>query len=184
AIAARDLERDVRLAWNALQQALAEERSMFRMDSIHAALGDIAELRYTSGDVPLVERAAVLARRKQAAVAHQRSLHAIGIAQVELQRLLRIDRQLVPAGELDDRSLLIPIDPAAPVQHPRTLGAMSEVRLAHEQRRLEEHLLLPDLTGRWFDQRIYGEEDRFRGYSLSIGVPLFFWDPRSRIRAA
>src|SRR5690606_2729429 len=72
----------------------------------------------------------------------------------------------------------------AAIQHPEVISAMSGVKIAHQQRRLEAHRMLPDLTGRWFDQRIYGVEDRFRGYSISVGIPLFFNDPRSRVRAA
>jgi cobalt-zinc-cadmium resistance protein CzcA len=191
--AARDLERDVRIAWNTLEQASAEARQLRRLDSLYADLVRVAELRHASGEAPLVEKASAIARRQQVAVQRDRADRALSIAQLELQRLLRTDRLLLPAAEQPVPDAL-PVMDQPPGDHPLLESARREVRMAERQRNVERHATLPDLQARWFDQRLYlneggpravtGADDLFRGYSLGIGLPIAFWDHRSRIKSA
>lgn len=191
--AARDLERDVRIAWNTLEQASAEARQLRRLDSLYADLVRVAELRHATGEAPLVEKASAIARRQQVAVQRDRADRALSIAQLELQRLLRTDRLLLPAEEQPVPDVL-PVMDQPPGDHPLLESALREVRMAERQRNVERHATLPDLSARWFDQRLYlneggpravtGADDLFRGYSLGIGLPIAFWDHRSRIKSA
>ena len=191
--AARDLERDVRLAWNTLELAAAEERQLRRLDSLYADLVRVAELRHATGEAPLVEKASAIARRQQVAVQRDRATRALAIAQLDLQRLLRTDRLLLSAAEQPVPDAL-PVMDRPPGDHPLLESARREVRLAERQRNVERHATLPDLSARWFDQRLYlneggpravtGADDLFRGYSLGIGLPIAFWDHRSRIKSA
>ncbi|WKZ66739.1 MAG: CusA/CzcA family heavy metal efflux RND transporter [Flavobacteriales bacterium] len=181
ALAARDLERDVRLAWNALSQAVEEASVLRSLDSLVGELGRVAELRHATGEVPLVEKASALARRQQVAVQRERAERAVAIAQLELKRLLRTDDPLLPASPH-------PVEASLPdatiTAHPLLDRAEGEVLLAHQLKRVEGNRALPDMQGRWFNQRIYGVSDEFRGYSLTIGLPIAFWDQRGRIKGA
>jgi len=191
--AVRDLERDVRVAWNTLELAAAEERQLRRLDSLYADLVRVAELRHATGEAPLVEKASAIARRQQVAVQRYRATRALAIAQLDLQRLLRTDGLLLPAAEQPVPDLL-PVMDLPPADHPLLESARREVRMAERQHNVERHATLPDLSARWFDQRLYlnegspravtGADDLFRGYSLGIGLPIAFWDHRSRIKSA
>ncbi|MBL7964920.1 MAG: CusA/CzcA family heavy metal efflux RND transporter [Flavobacteriales bacterium] len=182
-MAARDLERDVRLAWNALAQAVEEARVLRSLDSLVNELGRVAELRHATGEAPMVEKASALARKQQVNVQRERADRAVTIAQLELQRLLRTDRSLLPEASH-------PVEAAQPAElpdladHPELERAERQVMLAHRLKKVEGQRAMPDLQGRWFDQRLYGVEDEFRGYSLTIGLPIAFWDHRGRIRSA
>ncbi|MBK7946900.1 MAG: CusA/CzcA family heavy metal efflux RND transporter [Flavobacteriales bacterium] len=182
-LAARDLERDVRMAWNALALAVEEAKVLRSLDSLMSELGRVAELRHATGDAPLVEKASAMARKQQVTVQRTRAERSIAIAQLELQRLLRTERSFLPAAAH-------PVEAAFPESdvslnaHPSLDRAEREVHLAHRLKQVEGHRALPDFQGRWFDQRLYGVSDRFQGYSLSIGLPIAFWDQRGRIRSA
>jgi cobalt-zinc-cadmium resistance protein CzcA len=182
-VAARDLERDVRLAWNGLEKAASEAVLLRRLDSLYADLERVVELRHAAGEIPLVEKASAMARRQQVAVQRTRAERALGIAQLELQRLMRTDRILLPAGAAAAPPVAMPDDNTGP-DHPALLAAQRETAVAQQLKRVESNRLLPDIQGRWFDQRLYGVNDQFRGYSLSLGLPLAFWDHRSRIKSA
>ncbi|MFN3876512.1 MAG: TolC family protein, partial [Flavobacteriales bacterium] len=180
-LAARDLERDVRLAWNALSQAVERARVLRALDSLTNELGRVAELRHATGEAPLVEKASALARRQQAAVQREQAEREVAIAQLELKRLLRTDRDLLPA---EPHPVQASLPEGILASHPLLDRAECEVLLARRLKQVEGHRVLPDLHGRWFDQRIYGVPDEFRGYSLTIGLPIAFWDQRGRIRGA
>ena len=182
-LAARDLERDVRMAWNALALAVEEAKVLRSLDSLMSELGRVAELRHATGDAPLVEKASAMARKQQVAVQLARAERSITIAQLELQRLLRTERSFLPAAAHPVEAALPESD--VPLNaHPSLDRAEREVHLAHRLKQVEGHRALPDFQGRWFDQRLYGVSDRFQGYSLSIGLPIAFWDQRGRIRSA
>lgn len=192
--AARDLERDVRMAWNALEQSMSEATLLRTLDSMYSDLVRVAELRHSTGEAPLVEKASAMARRQQVLVQRDRADRTLAIAQLELQRLLRTDRVFMPAAEQPIPDVGFPTTPDALGTHPLLESAHREVRMAERQRNVERHATLPDLQARWFDQRLYmneggpravtGADDLFRGYSLGIGLPIAFWDHRSRIKTA
>jgi cobalt-zinc-cadmium resistance protein CzcA len=47
------------------------------------------------------------------------------------------------------------------------------IAIADADLKVTRRSLLPDLSGRFFHQRLYGLTDPFYGYSLTLGVPLF-----------
>ncbi|HRD53960.1 MAG TPA: TolC family protein, partial [Flavobacteriales bacterium] len=163
--------------------AVEEAKALRSLDSLMSELGRVAELRYTTGDAPLVEKASAMARKQQVTVQLTRAERSITIAQLELQRLLRTERSFLP-NEAHPIAAALPESGMQLSAHPELDRAEREVQLAHRLKQVEGHRALPDFQGRWFDQRLYGVSDRFQGYSLSIGLPIAFWDQRGRIRSA
>jgi cobalt-zinc-cadmium resistance protein CzcA len=68
--------------------------------------------------------------------------------------------------------------------HPFLNLAEQKISLAGYQRKIETSKLLPDLSVRYFNQKWYGKNPGYYGYSFGVGIPLFFWSQQGKIQSA
>ncbi|MBS1580830.1 MAG: CusA/CzcA family heavy metal efflux RND transporter [Bacteroidetes bacterium] len=183
ALTERELAREVRLAYLGLLYATDRLRLMQRQDSTMAELERSGELRFSTGESSGLERLSVQARRSEATVAMAQAQAEMYIAQATLRQWMNSAMDVVPV-EADLPKLQAPASTGPPASHPMLDVYQRNVDLLDRQKRVEKNRLLPDLNARVFDQRLYGVQEEFYGYSVGIGIPLGFWSFRSRIRSA
>jgi cobalt-zinc-cadmium resistance protein CzcA len=92
------------------------------------------------------------------------------LQQQELVRLLNASEQVLPLlGDL--QKLAVPS--VAGSEHPILQTQAQEVQKAVAARRLQKAQNLPDFWARSFYQGLYGIENPFLGFSITMNVPLF-----------
>lgn len=176
-----DLVRTVRLAYLDLVYTTDRLRLLRQQDSILADLERGAGLRFNTGEISALERLSVQARRKEALVARLQAEADQRIAQQTLAQYLNSGAAPLPA----DTALKRLPEPTGSAMgaHPLLDVYQRRVDVLERTKRVERNKLLPGLNFRLFDQSLYGVGDKFYGYSFGVGIPLGFWNYRSRIRS-
>lgn len=185
AVTQRELIRDARRAYYGLAVAMERQRLLTQQDSLFADFVSAAQLRFQTGETNQLEAVSAQARYSELQVGLQQTARDISLFQQELMRLTNSQTLLLP------QRMNVPklAAPAAGQQSPSTahpwLGMYQQrATLADYQRRLEANRLLPDLSVRYFNQDWYGVSPGYYGYSIGVGVPLFFWAPQGRLQSA
>lgn len=178
-----ELKMQIRSSYYELWFWQSKRQLVLRLDSLYRQLYEAAVLRQKTGESPGLERIAAEAKMKELQTQLLQARMSISLQQQELMKLLNSGDSLLA---IDDA--LRKIDPIRTVDgtadHPLLQLQKQNIRIAGAEIRYQKQTLLPDFSTRFFHQALYGNPDRFYGYSVTMGIPLFAGSFASRIKAA
>lgn len=153
-----------------------------RLDSIYSRLADIAVLRVQKGESAGLDSIAAKARHGEIQVQLNLIQTDIEAQQAQLKLLLNTDSTLLP----EDAPLArIEARPHKDQLHPAAQIRQQAVAISETELKLVRRSALPELSGRFFSQRLYDMPNPFSGFSVSVGLPLMgLGNYRARIKAA
>lgn len=153
-----------------------------RLDSLYVRLNSMAETQLRLGDISQLDKLNVQAKKQQIAL----ELSKIGIeiqnAYGSLKGMMQTDENFrIDASELE---------PIA-VQKPdfRDNPGVQQYRLRSDylknSTKAEQHRLLPDISlGYFYGNNHYENARGYHGFQVGLGIPLYWGDHRSKVKAS
>lgn len=153
-----------------------------RLDSLYVRLNSMAETQLRLGDISQLDKLNVQAKKQQIAL----ELSKIGIeiqnAYGSLKGMMQTDENFrIDASELE---------PIA-VQKPdfRVNPGVQQYRLRSDylknSTKAEQHRLLPDISlGYFYGNNRYENARGYHGFQVGLGIPLYWGDHRSKVKAS
>ncbi|NLI72416.1 MAG: CusA/CzcA family heavy metal efflux RND transporter [Bacteroidales bacterium] len=153
-----------------------------RLDSLYVRLNSMAETQLRLGDISQLDKLNVQAKKQQIAL----ELSKIGIeiqnAYGSLKGMMQTDENFrIDASELE---------PIA-VQKPdfRVNPGVQQYRLRSDylknSTKAEQHRLLPDISlGYFYGNNHYENARGYHGFQVGLGIPLYWGDHRSKVKAS
>ncbi len=155
-----------------------------QLDSFYRESARIATLRAKLGESAGLDSLAAKAKSMEVQMQLLIMRTDLLMQQTVLYTILNTDTLFLPHGsKLGRLSLKFPTAELA--DHPSLRLRRQQVALAETEIRLARLTRMPDFSGRFFSQRLYGKENPFSGFSVTMGVPLFgLGAQQQKIRAA
>jgi cobalt-zinc-cadmium resistance protein CzcA len=154
------------------------------LDSIYKDFVDIAELKYKMGESSYLETISSKSQYQKLLLQKKQVKAEKVIYGQELQKLLNVPLPIVILDEKLPKLLIEKvIDTSDLIQNPLIAVQAQKISLAHSQLALEKNLLLPNLSFGYFTQSIDNLKG-YNGFTVGIGIPLFFWGQSSKIQSA
>ena len=177
------LKRDIRSAYYSLWYWQDKAALLTELDSLYAQLNQATALQVKTGEAAGLTQLAATAKREEIKMLGQQARQEMRVQQQILMRLLNTeDTLLALSSDLQrvDLQVLADTDSA----HPLLRLQQQRINMAEAEIKYQRQTLLPDFTTRFFHQSLYGIQDRFYGYSVTVGVPLFAGSFNSRVQSA
>ena len=179
-IAVRQLTAEVKSAYlfwqyqNAVTKLKAEEAGFYKK------LTDIANLRYKTGDISLLQMATATSKVSEINSNYLNSLDDLALAELKFQQLLSSTQNLVP--QIDDFELYEIIR-----QEKSTLNGdlvisyySTKYDIAKTHEALTKSLYFPEISAGFFTQEIYHEKGLY-GWQINVAVPLWINSQQAKI---
>ena len=183
ALTEKELIRKVRSAYFNLWLAAEKQKLFQQQDSIFTEFENAASLRFQTGETNKLELISAQAKHKEIQLALQASNADVSIVQQELKKLLNTTDLILPENKsMEKLSSNILLQSNA--NHPLLNLYQQKISLANYQRKVEVNKFLPDINFRYFNQNWYNQEPGYYGYSIGVGIPLFFWGQQGKMQAA
>ncbi|GEP97742.1 acriflavine resistance protein B [Chitinophaga cymbidii] len=166
-----DVKRDVRGTYYQLWFLQDKKKLFQRLDSIYKTLSDAARLKVRTGDSPGLDSIAANVRMKELEAQIVQVDKDIQIQQALLRQVLNADENVLPVLDpLEKLPLpqLLPdsLHPIMQLEHQNVSIANAGVAVARNEN-------MPEFSGRFFSQRLYGMSNPFTGFSVTASFPLF-----------
>lgn len=179
-----EVRRNLQEAYYTLWYQQSRQQLWQRLDSLYTTLASAAVLRVRTGESAGLDSISAKARSAEIGVQLSQIEAEMQVQQSVLQTLLNTDSTFLPeAGRL--ARVDVPLNLPDVSEHPSLLLQRQSIAIADADLKVTRRGLLPDFSGRFFTQRLYGLQDPFSGYSVSVGVPIFgLKSYAAKIRAA
>ncbi len=174
----------------------ARETLLQRQDSIFSNFMKAADLRYRTGEAPLLEKTTAETQQSEARNLLSQTKVDILIYQRHLQTLMNSE-QLVSIGPstLNERPLRLSIDSISVNQNPQLVYLKQQVEISGYERKIAGAKFLPDITIGYFNQTLIGTAlnengdlatrgNRFQGFQIGLSIPLWFGPQSAKVKAA
>lgn len=180
---ALEIKRNLELAYYTLWYHQTRQQLWQELDSFFNESASIARLRVRTGESAGLDSISANAKSMEIHLQLNAIRNDIRIQQTAMMALLNTDTVYLPedmplgkiavSGEMDNTN------------HPALLMQQNAVDIAKADLKIARLSMMPEFSGRFFSQRLYGLSNPFSGFSVSVGVPLFgMGSYRSQIKAA
>ncbi len=184
-LAEKKLVRDVRGAYFILWLAVEKRKLFVQQDSIFTEFENAATLRYSTGETNYLEKISAQAKHKEIQLALLAANTDVTMAQQDIMKLMNTTQNILPVNEpMQKLQSQVNVPQASDSNHPYINLYQQKISLADYERKVEINKLLPDISVRFFNQSLYNEKPGYYGYSIGVGIPLFFWGQQGRIQGA
>ena len=183
-VRALEIRRSVQAAYYTLWYHQSRQQLWQTLDSLYRESAVIARLRAKTGESAGLDSLSANAKSQEVNARYRNISNDITSQQTVLQALLNTDTVYLPQPELLGK---IEVDYAGLIQedHPALLVQQQAVSVAQADLRIARMSPLPEFSGRFFSQRLYGLPDPYSGFSVTVGVPIFgAGNYKNKIRAA
>ncbi len=149
----------------------SRERLWQQLDSFYTESARVANHRVRTGESAGLDSISATARsmetRQQLAVIK----NDIEMAQAALRTLMNTS---VTAMAIDAPlgKVTVPAIMELSATHPSLMQQQQTINAAGADVQLTRRSMMPELSGRFFSQRLYGLPDPYSGFSVSVGIPL------------
>jgi cobalt-zinc-cadmium resistance protein CzcA len=166
-----EIKRKVRTVYYQLWYLQDKQKLFQRLDSIYSYLNDAAKLKVKTGDSPGLDSIAANVRMKELQALVGQTVNDIQIQQQVLMQLLNTNESMLPV-----------IQPLEKLSMPRLAGDSLHPVIELQKRNINiasagiaviKNENKPELSGRFFSQRLYGVSDPYSGFSVMATFPLF-----------
>ncbi|POY36423.1 CusA/CzcA family heavy metal efflux RND transporter [Solitalea longa] len=180
-----ELKRNIRSTYYSIWY-LQDKRFLYnRLDSIYTELYNAVALKVKTGESAGLDQIAVDAKLKELKVQIQQIEKDIQLQQQDFKRFLNTADDLLPELKPLNKVIVDYSDQFQSDKHPIIQLQQQNVNIATAEVKVQKRTLLPDLSGRFYSQRLYGYDNNpYSGYSVSIGIPLAFGSFKNKIKAA
>jgi cobalt-zinc-cadmium resistance protein CzcA len=175
-----NLSREVSQTYQTILYVLNKKHYYQVIDSIYADLVKATETQYRLGGIKHLEKLNADARQQGILINTHKLEYDLKIYLDKLHALLQTDTLYeVPYQEL------IKLEPADGFsEHPCMMMMQQNVELNQAMVKAEKNRLLPDIKLSYFNgSNKFENSEHYNGYLFGIGVPVFFGESRSRIKA-
>ncbi len=181
---ALEVRRNLQTVYYTLWYYQSKQQLWQQLDSIYTSLSAAAVLRVRTGESAGLDSIAALAKSAEIKVQLQMLQKDMEIQQAALKTLLNTDTSYLPQDTPLERINAAP-DKEGWSAHPLLLQQQQSVAIAEAELKVTRRTRLPDFSGRFFSQRLYGMQDPYSGFSVSVGIPLLgMGSYKAKIKAA
>ncbi len=180
---AAEIRRDVRQTYYSLWYLENKMQLWERLDSIYRTLAAIANLKVRTGESAGLDSLSATAKAREINIQVGAVMRDISIEQQNLRKLLNVQVSYLP----EDASLTRFPTPSLgdlAMDHPILQAQQQAINISEAELNVQRQSLLPDFQFRLFSQRLYGMPEPYSGFSVTVGVPLFFGSYLDKIEAA
>ncbi len=177
------VRKDVRMAYYQLWYLQEKEALLQQLSDIYSDLLKAAGLRVKTGEAAALDQIAAGAKMKELQAFIGQNRKDMTIRQQQLMMLLNRNEWLLPlAGPLKKME---PEEGDEAAAHPLLSLQQQNVQIASSNIAVQRNTNKPELSGRFFTQRLWGASDPFTGFSVTAAIPLIGTGAyRSKVRAA
>ena len=175
------LTKDVSQAYYEIQYLLNKNSIYHIIDSLYGNFYRSTELRYQEGDISNLDLLNAKAKQQQLRISVNKLKYDLEIAYRKLQAFMQYDSTfIVPRQELALVSVNeVNIESGAGAQIMKMQTEYQNARL-----KLERNRLMPDLSlGYFVGSNQYAGSKNYQGVQFGLGLPLFFGEQKSIIKA-
>ena len=166
-----EVKRSLQNAYYTLWYHQSRQQLWQRLDSLYTTLANAAVLRVRTGESAGLDSISAKARSAEINVQLRQIRAEMQVQQSILQTLLNTDSMFLPE-ERGLEKVDAPLPAPHGSEHPALLLQRQSIAIADADLKLSRQSLLPDFQGRFFSQKLYGLENPFSGFSVSVGVPI------------
>lgn len=168
---ALELRRNLEVAYYTLWYHQNRQQLWQELDSFYRESATITRLRVKTGESAGLDSISANAKSMEIYLQLTAVQNDIRVQQTLVKTLLNTDTTYLaeetPLGKVDmEGDVSNPGHPILQLQQSAVDIAKADVRIA----RLN---MMPEFSGRFFSQRLYGLSNPFSGFSVTVGVPLF-----------
>ena len=166
---------------------------LLKTDSIYASFMEKSNLRFSHGESNILEKISAETQRGQIQVQLSQLKNDIEITQLQFQLLLNTVDNYTPFREKFKMPLIATVDSFTVSNHPKVKVLLQQKKITLANTRLEKSKLLPDLHVGYYnssiqgigaDNLIYTQSTRFNAVQIGLGIPLFFYSQKSKIKSS
>lgn len=188
-----ETRRSVRRVFYTFLYLKEKEKLLLKNDSIYGVFVEKANLRYSTGESNVLEKAMAEAQRGIIAIQLKQLRNDLEIVQLQFMLLLNTTARLVPTESDVKLNIVVSLDSTLVMQHPFLKIMEQQKKVSLINQKLERSKFLPDLNvgyynmsmkGTGADNVIYNSSSRFGAMQVGIGIPLFFGAQKARLNAS
>ena len=165
-----DIKRDIRMVYYQIWYLQNKKQLYNRLDSIYSSLNNAARLKVKTGDSPGLDSISANVRMRELQAQLQQVSKDLNIQQQSLMQLLNTKDTMLPK-EMPLETLTMPVI-SIDTSHPQLLLQSQNINIANAAVSVAKNENKPELSGRFFTQRLYGIKDPFTGFSVTAALPL------------
>jgi cobalt-zinc-cadmium resistance protein CzcA len=185
---------EVKRAYNQLVYLKALGKLLAKQDSLYQQLVQGADLRYSTGESTLLEKTSAETQANEIRNLKQQNEEDQIMAQRSLQALM-FSENPVTSVEQDLVERNISIGDGQVEDNPGVAFLRQQVKIAERKKEVEAAKVLPDFLFGYFNQTLtgyhnvtgqdiyYGNNKRFHGFQVGIGLPLWYGPYAGRVKA-
>jgi cobalt-zinc-cadmium resistance protein CzcA len=154
----------------------------YYLDSLYQQFSKAASRKFDLGESNYLEKITATTKQKEVALLLKQSDENIKKAYLELNRWMQFDEAFSIAENKLPKVEILPIDT---IDHPGLTYFEKAINFNQMNQRVEKQKLLPDLHLIYFQGTNNGIDAQvYRGVQAGIGIPLFYAEQKSKIKAA
>ena len=166
-----EVKRNVRSVYYDMWYLQDKLKLYARLDSIYTTLSHAAILKVRTGDSPGLDSISANVRLMELKARIEQVRQDLVIRQNKLRQLVNVNEDLLPADAPLDKFQIA--EQLSDSMHPMIQLATQNVVIADAGVRVTRNENRPEISGRFFSQRLWGANDPFTGFSVSAAFPLF-----------
>ena len=178
-----ELKKNIREAYYQLW-FLQDKKALYqRLDSVYNTLLKTTALKVKTGESAGIEKLSAQVKVKEIQTNLQQIQGEMTLQQQVLMQLLNTSDTILPVLQALEK--LNPSLENTISNHPTIALQQQNISISNAEIALQQTAKLPEFSGRFFTQRLYGLSDPFSGFSVSAAIPIFGKDAyKSKLQAA
>lgn len=177
----RELTREVSKAYYHLVYLQNRKRIYHQVDSLYSRFSSAAERSYNQGAMTYLELLNAQSRQQEVLLLQRQMQYDIDMAYRNLSTMMQYDSLFVLLDETLEK-VVMQVDSLD--SDPRLQYLGNAVLKEGAELKVEKQLLLPDLTLGYFNgSNRYDGAQRYQGFEVGLGIPIFFSEQRARVKA-
>ncbi|OSZ78152.1 CusA/CzcA family heavy metal efflux RND transporter [Chitinophagaceae bacterium IBVUCB1] len=180
---ALEIKRNLQATYYTLWYHQNRQQLWQQLDSFYSESAAIARLRVKTGESAGLDSISANAKSMEVHLQLKTIQNDIQVQQTALKALLNTDTIYLPENTILGKveTDYLPVL----TEHPSLLVQQQAINIANADLKIARLSAMPEFSGRFFSQRLYGLSDPFSGFSVSMGVPIFgISNYRNKIKAA
>jgi cobalt-zinc-cadmium resistance protein CzcA len=182
---ALEIRRSLQTAYYTLWYYQSKKQLWEQLDSIYTSLSRAAVLRVKTGESAGLDSIAAHAKSAEINVQLRMLEKDMEVQQTALKTILNTDSSFLPENKPLSRIETQTINMDGVSAHPTLMLQQQAISVASAELKVARRTILPDFSGRFFTQRLYGLSDPYSGFSVSVGIPLLgMGSYKAKVKAA
>ncbi len=165
------LKRDIRMAYYQLWYLQDKQHLYKQLDSIYTSLNDAAVLKVRTGDSPGLDSIAANVRLRELQASILEVDKEMLIKQQAISQITNTPEMILPLTHPLEKILVK--DLFTDSLHPFLALQSEYINIANAGIEVSKKANNPELSGRFFTQRLWGANNPFSGFSVAAAFPLF-----------